>query len=167
MEISMTQNLPIAPSNPAEAINISPEALEVANSYLEFQDIAKVADRLGIGTDKVSIILGRREVKAYIDHVFMDFGYNNRFKMRGIMDTIIEKKLEELQESDTGSSKDITEILALSHKMAMDLLDRQIKLEQIRHTNQIKNQTNVQINSVPAEGTNYSNLLSKLRDNNK
>ena len=152
----------IAPKNPAEAIDISPEALEVANSYLELQDIQATANKLNMPASKVSIILGRREVKAYIDHVFADFGFNNRFKMRGIMDTIIEKKLQELEEADIGSSKDITEILALSHKMAMDILDRQIKLESVRQANHIKNQTNVQINS-PAEASNLNNLIDKLR----
>jgi hypothetical protein len=83
--------------------------------------------------------------------------------MRGIMDTIIEKKLQEMEEADIGSSKDITEILALSHKMAMDILDKQIKLATIQERNQpIKNQTNVQINSGSGNGVNYDNLLSKL-----
>ena len=79
------------------------------------------------------------------------------------MDTVIEKKLQEMEEADIGSSKDITEILALSHKMSMDLLDKQIKLATIEGKNQvIKNQTNVQINEAVG-GTNYESLLNKLR----
>lgn len=154
----------LAPHNPAEALAISPEGLEVANTYLELQDIPATALRLGIGTDKVSEYLRRREIKAYIDHVFADLGYNNSFRLRGIMDTVIQKKLQEMEEADIGSSKDITEILALSHKMSMDLLDKQIKLATIEGKNQvIKNQTNVQINEATG-GTNYESLLNKLRD---
>lgn len=154
----------IANKNPAEVINISPEALEVANTYLALQDIQAVASNLNISPDQVSLILSRREVKAYIDHVFLDYGFNNRFKLRGIMDTIIEKKLQEMEEADVGSNKDITEIITLSHKMTMDVLNAQIKLEQIRGNNTIKNQTNVQINN--PESTNLNTLISKLRENN-
>lgn len=153
----------IAPKNPAEVINISPEALEVANTYLELQDILAVASKLNIESSQVSQILGRREIKAYIDHIFQDYGFNNRFKLRNIMDTVIAKKLEEMEEADIGSGKDITEILALSHKMTMDVLNAQIKLEQIRSNNTIKNQTNVQINN--PESTNLNMLVTKLKEN--
>lgn len=160
----MANELPVAGHNPAEALAISPEGLEVANTYLELQDIPATASKLGIRADKVSEYLRRREIKAYIDHVFADIGYNNSFRLRGIMDTVIQKKLQEMEEADIGSSKDITEILALSHKMSMDLLDKQIKLATIEGKNQvIKNQTNVQINEAPG-GTNYESLLNKLRD---
>ena len=161
----MANNLPIAPSNPAEVLDMSPEAIEVANAYLEAQDIQKTALQLGIEPQKVSSILSRREVKAYIDHVFMEVGFNSRYRMRAIMDTVIEKKLQEMEEADMGSSKDITEILALSHKMSMDLLDKQIKLEQVKNQNTIRNQTNVQINSAGAELSNYDILLNKLKEN--
>lgn len=150
--------------NPAEAIIISPEGLEIANKYLEVQDITKTADALGITSNLVSEYLSRREIKAYIDNVFMDIGYNNRFKLRELMDTVIHKKLEELSESDMGSSKDITEIIALSHKMSMDILDRQIKLEEAKAKNNIRSQTNVQINN--AGVSNYDKLMEALSKNN-
>lgn len=145
-------------TTPAETLNISPEALEVANSYLQTQDIKRVADDLSMPTEIVSEVLSRREVRAYIDSVFMNIGFNNRFTMRKAMDAIIKKKFQELEESGMGSAKDIAELLALSHKMSMDELDRQIKLEQLRQTN-IKNQTNIQINSA---GNNYSTLIERL-----
>lgn len=158
----------LAPANPAEALTISPEGLEVANTYLELQDIVKTADRLGIDSSKVSAYLRRNDIKAYIDHVFSNLGYNSNFRMRAIMDTVIEKKLQEMEEADIGSSKDITEILALSHKMAIEILDRQIKLAALQEKQQvIKTQTNVQINSGSGNGTNYDALLSKLIDAGK
>jgi hypothetical protein len=82
--------------------------------------------------------------------------------MRSLMDTVIEKKLEEMAEADIGSSKDILEILALSHKMSIEILDRQIKYELAKASN-IKNQTNVQINN---PSSNYEALLEKLWKNN-
>lgn len=151
--------LPVA--SPAQALAISPEALEIANTYLQCQNLNKTAQDLGLAPDMVSEILDRREVRAYIDNVFLDMGFNNRFLMREVMDTIIRKKLQELDEAEIGSSKDIMDILALSHKMTMDALDRQIQLEKIRNP-QVKTQTNVQINELGGDGTKYGALLQKL-----
>ena len=163
----MSQNLPILPpdASPAEYIEISPEALEVANCYLQVQDIRAVSDQLDVPVDLVSDILCRREVKAYIDHVFLDSGFNNRYKMRRAMDAIISKKFAEMEEASTGSTKDILEIMALSHKMTMDQMDRQIKLEQLRAERAgPKTQVNVQVNNEGA--TNYDRLLNKLMGQN-
>jgi len=157
---------------PAEVIQIAPEALEVANCYLQLQDIRAVADSLEIGSDTVQSILARREVKAYIDHVFFDTGYNNRYKIREAMDTLIQKKLQELEEADVGSSKDIADLLALSHKMSMEYLDKSIALEKLRQSDtSIRNQVNVQINDSGLglqDGSKYGELISKLlNDSNK
>lgn len=150
-------------TTPAESLDISPEALEVANTYLQCQDIKETSETLDIAPELVTQILSKREVKAYIDHVFMNVGFNNRFKMRDAMDAVIKKKFQELEESGMGSTKDIAELLALSHKMSMDELDKQIKLETLRQTN-IKNQVNVQING--DEGSRYSSLIQTLLGSN-
>ena len=160
--------LPVLPpdATPAEYVQISPEALEVANCYLQTQDIRAVADELSLPIDLVTDIMNRREVKAYVDHVFMDTGFNNRYKMRRAMDAIIAKKFQEMEESDMGSSKDIVEIMALSHKMTMDMLNAQIALEKVRAEKATpKSQVNVQINNEQG-GSNYDKLLSKLMGGN-
>jgi hypothetical protein len=155
-EYSMTQNLP------AETLNIAPEALEVANCYLQLQDSKKVADELDLPATLVTEILSRREVKSYIDHVFMDTGFNNRFLMRDAMDSLIKQKFQELHESQTGSTKDIAELLQISHKMSMDLLDREIQLEKLRQgPGGPSKQVNVQINE-GLDGSKYSQLVSRL-----
>lgn len=151
----MTQNLP------AETLRIAPEALEVANCYLQTQDAKKVAHELDLAPDLVTEILSRREVRAYVDSVFMDTGFNNRFQMRAAMDALIQKKFQELHEADTGSTKDISELLALSHKMSMDLLDREIQLEKLRTATAPQKQVNVQINE-GLDGSKYSHLISRL-----
>jgi hypothetical protein len=149
----MQQNLP------AETIQIAPEALEVANCYLQLQDARKVADSLDLPVTLVTEILSRREVKSYVDHVFMDTGFNNRFEMRAAMDALIKKKFQEMHEADVGSTKDITELLALSHKMSMDLLDREIQLAKAQQSTAPQKQVNVQIND---DGSKYSSLISRL-----
>jgi len=147
---------------PAEVLNISPEALEVANCYLQCQDARAVADNLAMPVESVSNILGRREVKAYINQVFFDLGFNNRFKMRAAMDAVLKRKFREMEEADVGSNKDIAELLALSHKMSMELLDREIQLEKLRAERAgPKSQVNVQINE-GGDGTKYGALISRL-----
>jgi len=152
----------LAPHHPAEALTLSPEALEVANCYLTTQSAQAVSDALDININIITNILARREVKAYIDQVFFDTGFNNRFRMRDAMDQIIQKKFQELDEADVGSGKDILEILALSHKMTMETLDRQLQLEKLKSTN-LRTQTNIQINET---GSNYHTLIERLVKSN-
>lgn len=150
-------------THPAEVLVISPEALEVANAYLQVQSIPKVAEDLGMPVEMITQILDRTEVKAYIDQVFFDTGFNNRFTMRAAMDAILRKKFEEMDEAGVGSNKDIIEIMALSHKMTMEALDKEIQLKKLSGAN-VKNQVNVQIND--QGGSNYKNLLERLMSGN-
>lgn len=156
----MANNLPA--QHPAEVLQISPEALEVANAYLTQQNATKVSELLDIPLETVTDVLARREVKAYIDQVFFDMGFNNRFTLRRAMDAIISKKFQEMDEAGSGSNKDIVEILALSHKMTMETMDKEIQLEKIRG-NSIRSQVNVQINE--GGGSNYGNLIERLINN--
>lgn len=145
---------------PAETLSISPEALEVANCYLTNNSAKLVSEELDIPLDRVCEILARGEVRGYIDRVFFDSGYNNRFLMRRAMDAIIKRKFEELEEAGVGSGKDIADLLHLSHKMSMDLLDREIQLEKLRSDTAPSKQVNVQINE--GDGSKYSQLIQKL-----
>lgn len=154
-------NLP-STASPAEVLAISPENLEVANCFLELQDSKKVADALDIPLDMVTRILARAEIKAYINQVFYEVGFNNRFRMRNLMDTLIKKKLQDMEEAEVGSNKDIVDLIALSHKMSMEQLDKEIQLEKIRAGNNVKTQTNIQINEGVGDGTKYGALISKL-----
>lgn len=146
---------------PAETVRISPEALEVANAYLQLNDARLVAQELDIDPETVTNLLARREVKTYIDSVFFDSGYNNRFLMRRAMDALIKQKFQELEESQTGSTKDIAELLQMSHKMSMDLLDREIALAKAQQSTAPQKQVNVQINE-GLDGSKYSQLVQKL-----
>jgi len=150
----------IVPTNtPAETLRISPEGLEVANAYLQLQDLQKVATELDMPVDMVTSMLARREVKTYIDNVFMNVGFNNQFKLRSAMDALIGQKFQELQEAGVGSGKDIADLLALSHKMTIETLDRQIALEKLK-SESVKNQVNVQVNEFGSGA--YGNLMEKL-----
>jgi len=147
---------------PAEVIKINPESLEIANEYLQTQNAKEVADMLGISAQEVSEVLARKEVREYVNQVFFDIGYNNRVKMRSAMDAVIKRKFQDLEEAETGSSKDIADLLALSHKFTMELMDKELQLEKLRSVD-IKTQTNIQING----GGNYNSLLERLIEDDK
>lgn len=145
---------------PTDTIQIQPEYLEVANLYLQTQDTQQVASTLSLDAQQVATILKRPDVKTYINQVFFDVGFNNRFRLRRAMDALIQQKFQELEESQTGSGKDIADLLALSHKMTIELLDREIQLEKLR-AGTPTNQVNVQINET-GEGTRYGQLIQQL-----
>jgi hypothetical protein len=155
-----------ATQTPAETVEISPEALEVANAYLQLNDARKVADELDVPAHTVTTILARKEVQAYINHVFYETGFNNRTKIRQAMDAVLAKKFKDMDESDTGSTKDIADLLALSHKMTMESMAMELQIIKARQKEEdnIKNQVNVQINEGVSisDGTKYGALISKL-----
>ena len=128
----------------------APEWLEVANSYIELGSIPAVAHRLGVQPYLITDVLGRKDVRDYLNQVYLDMGYRNRDKLGAVMDTIIDAKLKEAQESEIYSSKDLAELIMMAHKMRME----EIKATA---TPEIKNQTNVQIN-----GDNYGKLMEML-----
>ena len=51
---------------------MSPEGLEVANAYLEHGNIPDTALALAVDENTVSDLLSKREVKTYIDNVYLD-----------------------------------------------------------------------------------------------
>ena len=141
---------------------ISPEGLEVANSYLQFGNIKAVSDCLQVAENKIVETLNKREVKRYIDTVYLDLGYRNRQNIATVMDDMIQSKLDEAQETGMYSNKDLADLLQQAHKMRMDEIKAQADLEKINQTN-IKSMTNVQINEgIPFGQGNYGKLMEKL-----
>lgn len=140
-------------------VKLSPEALTIVNSYLETNDVSATSNILGIPREKVIQYVNKKEAKRYIDTVFLEQGYLNRGKIADAMSRIIEQKLEELEEAELGSNKDIADLLTLMHKMRMD----EIKVIQASEkATPVVNQTNVQQNINNTFGQNYSSLLDKL-----
>jgi hypothetical protein len=145
-----------------ELTTISPEGLEIANCYLQFGNIRGVCDYLQVGEQEVVSLLNKREVKKYIDTVYLDMGYRNKNNIGSLLDEMITAKLEEAQESGVYSNKDLADLLQMAHKMRMDEIKAQTEFTKAESSN-IKSQTNVQINeSVPFGQGNYGSLMEKL-----
>ena len=145
-----------------ELTTISPEGLEVANSYLTFGNIRAVVEQLGVAENKVVELLNKREVKKYIDTVYLDMGYRNKNNIATLLDEMIGSKLEEAKESGVYSNKDLADLLQMAHKMRMDEIKAQAELQKAEATS-VKSQTNIQVNEgVPFGQGNYGKLMEKL-----
>ena len=141
---------------------MSPEGLEIANTYLEQGSIPAVCAKLGVSENEVTEILNKREIKQYIDTVFLDTGYRNRFKISETLDMLIEKKLEESEETEIYTNKDMADLLQMAHKMRIDELKAQTDLEKAK-SQTVKTQVNIQDNSgTPFGQGNYGQLIKKL-----
>ena len=141
---------------------ISPEGLEVANAYLEMGNIQAVWVRLKLEEGECSEVLAKQEVKQYIDQVYLDSGYRKRFKLAEALDDLIDRKMEEAEESEIYSNKDLADLLQMAHKMRMDEIKAQAELEKAKSQN-VKNQINIQNNGeVPFGKGNYGELMKKL-----
>lgn len=144
-----------------DGLKMSPEALTIANTYLETNDVAATANKLRIAREKVTQYLNKREVKKYIDTIFLEQGYMNRNKIAAAMSNIIEKKLEELEEAEMSSTKDIADLLQMAHKMRFD--NEKLMQESDKASGGVNNQTNIQNNFSAEMGNNYTSLLDKLK----
>ena len=142
---------------PNELMTISPEGVEVANAYLTMGNIEGVCSVLSVSKQKVVEYLNSREVKKYIDTIYLDTGYRNRSNIASVLDEMIRSKLEEAEESGMYTSKDLMDLLKFAHQIRMD------ELKLLEKETSIRNQTNVQINDAGSFGEgNYAKLMDKL-----
>ena len=125
-----------------------PEWLEVANQYLQSGSIPETAGRLNLPAHQITEILARKDVRSYLDQIYLDLGYRNRDKLGQVMDKIIDSKLQEAEESGMYSSKDLADLLMMAHKMRME----EIKVSTPAGPT---SQTNIQVNG-------YDKLMERL-----
>lgn len=142
---------------------VSPEVVELVNTYIETMDIHVTATKMDLPIEDVTRMLQKEECQRYITEIFLNSGYRNRFKLGAALDRIIDKKLQELEEAEISSSKDILDILALAHKFRIDEIKALQKLEEIKNSKP-KRQTNIQINNTTEGSDPLSKLFTRLTD---
>lgn len=148
------------------AQSLQPEAMEVVEQYLRFnRDINLVATELNTTPTVVGEILNKKEVRGYLDHLFMEAGFRNREKFFDVLDNILDAKIEELNEAEMGSSMDIMDIMKIYHGMKIKELELSIKLQELQLSKGPSAGTinNVQINN----SSGYDKLLDRIITGNK
>ena len=148
----------IAPySGDAMPQQISPEGAAVANTYLANGcSINDTSRAMGIPTIEIASILKQSLIKQYVNQVLRETGFRHMSDITKKLDALIVKKLDELEEADIGSNKDIADLLQMQHKMQMDLA-RLIQADEDKGPGTINN---TQINTY-GEGA-YGKLMEKL-----
>ena len=84
--------------------------------------------------------------------------------MAETLDKLIDQKLEEAEETELYTSKDLADLLMMQHKIRMDEMKAQTEFEKAKNGNiKTLKQNNVQINTdVPFGQGNYGTLMKKL-----
>lgn len=130
---------------------LAPEGFDIANAYIELGSVEDVAQQLQLPQHEVAAVLTRKDVKDYIDGIYLDMGYRNRNKLGALLDKMIDAKIEEAEETGVYTSKDLFELITLAHKMRMDELKAQEKP-----------QIGTNINVAQFGEGNYGKLMEKL-----
>jgi hypothetical protein len=141
----------VSPSTTVEALNktleapaLDPVILAIANDYLSGMEIEQIASEYGISSDRVTAVVEKREVKAYIDGVYATQGYLNRGKRLALINRVIDQKLEEALETGIFSKKDL--------------------LDWVKHLNEIESSVRPKETGpkVAVQVNNYSKLMEDL-----
>ena len=149
---------------------MSPEGMDVIEAYLQCgSDVPSAARSLGMSEIAFRDIMNRNEVKNYLNDIFMESGFRNRDRLFGVLDEVIKRKLEELEETGMGSDQDIMDILCKAHKMKMEEMKMMVELEKAKAAVRAPaNQTNIQNNIIAGAGDqNYMDLITSLATGGK
>lgn len=145
---------------------IAPESLQIAEAYLTCGgDTKLVAREMNLPVAEVDAQLKKREVKEYVNRIFYEQGFRNRHRIFGVLDQLMNMKLEEIQETGVGTSLDAVELIKVIHKMKMDEMKAETELLKAKGGAQgITQQTNIQnnFNGPGGDDENYMALMARL-----
>ena len=154
----------------------APEILEVVDTYMNMgMDMDKTAKALNMERQALASIVQSSAAQSYITGLFYSSGLRNREKFFDMMENIIDKKIEEMEESEMGSSKDIIEILSTFHKMKMDEMKLELKRQELaikaEELRKGKPSVAVQINNgsdvSPESTAAWANVIGKIVSRSK
>lgn len=104
-----------------EAPSLDPIVLSVANEYLSGESIPDIAANYNVTPDVVSQVLDKKDVKSYIDNIYLNQGFMNRFKRAELINKVIFQKLEEAMETGGAfSKKDLYDWVNMVNTMERD-----------------------------------------------
>lgn len=136
----------------SEEYKLDPEILEFTDTYLTSLDLRTACSELGIAEEVGAGYLRKKEVKRFIDTVFEEQGYTNRFMVKSILEEVVRSKLEEAEESGVYTKYDLLDVLKMLNEMRKDSVKESSTTPQ--------KQTNVQVNSY---GSNLNELIGHIQ----
>ena len=135
----------------SEEYKLQPEALAFTDTYLTTLDMDSTCQQLGISVQQGQEFKRKKEVKRFIDNVYMETAYYNKLKIQEVLNGIISEKLEEALESGISTKYDLLDVL----KMVQSIKESEHKMAQAPGNKT----TNIQQNNY---GSNLGNLLDKI-----
>ena len=96
---------------------LDPVLLSIANDYLEGREVKQIAVDYGISEDRVTSVIEKDEVKKYVDNVYVTQGYLNRVRRLGLVNKVIEQKIEDAMESGVWSKRDLLDWMKHLHEL--------------------------------------------------
>lgn len=138
-----------------QELTVAAEDQEIIETYLTYGDTKLTAQQLNTTPYEVTKVLNKQPVREYLTSLYMEAGFRNRDRIADVMDTIIDKKLEEMNEAEVSSSKDIVDILYTMHKIKMEEMQMVEKLNR-QNVTQNNKQNNIYL------GDNYKALMEKI-----
>lgn len=100
---------------------LDPVILGVANSHLEGQNLQEISEYYNIPVDLISQILDKKEVKSYVDNVFLNQGYMSRLKRIDLINKVVNAKMQEALETDIFTKKDLLDWMKLLNDMEKEV----------------------------------------------
>lgn len=126
---------------------IAPEGLQIAECYLKHGGDSKlVALELELPAAQVDLQLKKPEVKGYISRIFNEAGFRNKSRMFGLLDQIVNMKLEEMADTGLGTTMDIMDVLKTYQTMQINTMKMEMDLLKAQKENAPVSQTNIQVN---------------------
>jgi len=141
---------------PSKDVTIPPEILDVVNTYLQTQSLSDTARIMDMPEEEVSEMITNKQVRDYIDNVWLDSGYRNRFKLMDTLDKIVQHKMEEAEEDDFFSGKDALTTL----KEYVSIMEKMVNIQKAARGGpevQVNQQNNYY-------GENYQRLIQALKE---
>jgi len=139
---------------------INPEGASIANTYLANAcSLSETSRALSLPTYEIAATLQQPLIKTYVNGILRETGYRHMVKIAEKLDELVDRKWIELEEAEIGSNKDIADLLALHHKMRMDM-SKLLQADLEKNVPSRVNQTQV---NVYGKG-NYGKLMEKLLD---
>ena len=136
----------------SEDYKLSPEALAFTDVYLTSLDLDETCRTLEITTEIGQAFLRKKEVKRFVDNVYMETGYYNKLKIQDVLNNIVTEKLEEALETGISTKYDLLDVI----KMIQSIKESDHKM----NNSGPGSVTNVQNNNY---GSNLGNLLDKIK----
>lgn len=139
-----------------------PESLAIAQTYLSAGSIEKTSEETGLPVEVIAQELQKPEIRAYMATVFSETGFRNKSKIFGLLDSIINEKIKEAEETGMVADGTLLDVLETAHKMKIAEMSMEIKM--IEATAKARGgpntQVNIQSNSYGSEG--MDKLLNNL-----